>query len=109
MSLTSFIIISIDDKDLLQKEHFTLKEKLLEIENSHLDEINHLKDEISKNEGKVKELELKLATDEVYIKNKEMEYDALKESQGYLLHRSYCSFFFILMPFLAGLYFTYGR
>jgi predicted nucleic acid-binding Zn-ribbon protein len=47
-----------------------------------LDEINHLKDEISKNEEKVKELELKLATDEVYIKNKEMEYNALKESQG---------------------------
>jgi hypothetical protein len=27
----------------------------------------------------------------------------------YLLHRLYCSFFFILMPFLAGLYFTYER
>jgi secreted Zn-dependent insulinase-like peptidase len=26
----------------------------------------------------------------------------------YMLHSSYCSFFFVLIPFLAGQYFTYA-
>jgi hypothetical protein len=71
-----------DDNHLLLFENSRLKEELLEMENIHLDEINQGKDEISKHEGMIKNLELKLATDEVYIKNKEMEYDALKASQG---------------------------
>jgi hypothetical protein len=73
--------VSIDDNHLLLFENSRLKEELLEMENIHSDEINQCKDEISKHEDMIKNLELKLATDEVYIKNKEMEYDALKASQ----------------------------